>query len=43
MPMSMVFVASPTGGKLGGKPYIATDKGREQDRTIFRKGSLSNT
>jgi DNA-binding beta-propeller fold protein YncE len=28
MPMSMVFVASPTGGKLGGKLYIATDKGK---------------
>jgi DNA-binding beta-propeller fold protein YncE len=28
MPMSIAFVASPTGGKLGGKLYIATDKGK---------------
>ena len=28
MPMSMAFVASPTGGMLGGKLYIATDKGK---------------
>jgi DNA-binding beta-propeller fold protein YncE len=28
MPMSMSFVASPTGGKLDGKLYIATDKGK---------------
>jgi DNA-binding beta-propeller fold protein YncE len=28
MPMSMAFVASPSGGELGGKLYIATDKGK---------------
>jgi DNA-binding beta-propeller fold protein YncE len=28
MPMSMAFVASPTGSKLGGKLFVATDKGK---------------